>query len=305
MYNYDNASLMRHVLSTLLTVAGRRTTEGFTITVIRTMLKTLEKEFEFLKSISITEATYPEHNELINISLEINLVPPEMIGKSVESLIRVICMDLKEEAGLFFIKEFKDNVGEDIISELKERGVNLNELEDEIQRLYNLLEKKKPVPILGAAEQEKRKTSPPRSSLLGYTWDNVASWKYEDNICILYDKEGKVLDRLLLDVIVEDYVRRLSELDEFISSSDQPLELNDKDYEFLEMLYTRDMDTELAVALLHITTDELDEMIRRLLRFEVLQYISYNEIKLTDRGVNLLLARRARERQDKKDDNQG
>ncbi|MEM0493197.1 MAG: hypothetical protein QXS02_04520 [Candidatus Thermoplasmatota archaeon] len=300
MYNYDNATLMKHVLSSLLNVASRRTTEGFTITVIRTMLKTLEKEFTFLNNINITESIYPEHNELINISIDINLVPPEMIGKSVESLIRVICMDLKEDAGLFFIREFKECIGEDILRELNERGVNLNELEDEIQRLYNLLDKKKSVPILDASEQEKKKVSPPKSSLLGYTWDSVASWKYEDNICILYDKEGKVLDRLLLDVIVEDYVRRLSEFDEFLSSSDQPLELTDKDYEFLEMLYTRDMDTDLAVVLLHISTDELDEMIRRLLRFEILQYISYNEIKLTERGVNLLLAKKAREKQEKK-----
>lgn len=293
MIEYDNLTLMKRVMSTLHLVSGRRTSPGFSITVINTILKNIQREFEFLRYIETKDTPYTETGQTATISYKINRVDPYKIGTAVEKLIRIICMDLKEDAGLYFINEFKENLGDEYTLDLISRGVNFDLLESDIKKLYLLRKRSKTVHIPDATvEQKKKKLTVPQKSLLGYTWENVSTWKYENNICILYDSEGKELDRLSLDVIVKDYVRRLSEFDKLLQDHDQPLDITEKEDEFLRLLYTRDMDIEFAIALLHISREELDAMVKRLLYIEILHYSAYDEIKLTEKGVNYLLAKK-------------
>ncbi len=44
-----------------------------------------------------------------------------------------------------------------------------------------------------------------------YTWDTVSTWKYDNNVCLLYDDQGRLLDTLQLDLIIEEYVERVTE----------------------------------------------------------------------------------------------
>ena len=59
----------------------------------------------------------------------------------------------------------------------------------------------------------KSKESIGEKSLLDYSWDKISDWKLDpDNgVCIVYDKDGKVLDRLNLDEIVKKHMAALTE----------------------------------------------------------------------------------------------
>lgn len=48
------------------------------------------------------------------------------------------------------------------------------------------------------------------------------------------------------------------------------------------------MDAETAMHMLNISRNELNNMIRKLSQMEMLQYIDYNTIELTDVGVGYL-----------------
>jgi len=67
------------------------------------------------------------------------------------------------------------------------------------------------------------------------------------------------------------------------------IEVNEKEYEFLETLYSRDLDIDMAMVMLHISKPELDTMINKFLESEMLKYESDNEVKLTRKGILYLL----------------
>ena len=54
------------------------------------------------------------------------------------------------------------------------------------------------------------------------------------------------------------------------------------------MMYSQDMDAESAAAELHITEEELNKMIHKLAEIEMLQYISYDVVELTETGLSFL-----------------
>jgi len=128
-------------------------------------------------------------------------------------------------------------------------------------------------------------------SLLGYSWKNVGSWRYDplQKTCVLYSKEGKELDRLNLDTIIESYVTNLTQEYEDPSADYQDeVMLTDKEIELLKMLQSRDMDAETASVVLHVSKIEFEQIVRKLLQNELLHYVSYNEIELTEEGLTFL-----------------
>jgi hypothetical protein len=197
-------------------------------------------------------------------------------------------MDLVGKTGLFFMKELKQQAGDQIISELRNYGVNLALLQTEQRYMHRQHRKKKQqAQIKRMGEGEHRDDV----SLLGYSWKNVGSWKYDplQKTCVLYSKEGKELDRLNLDTIIESYVTNLTdEYEDPSSEYEEEVLLTEKEIELLRMLHTRDMDAELASVVLHVSKIEFENIVKKLLQNELLHYVSYNEIELTEEGIRFL-----------------
>jgi hypothetical protein len=282
MGKFTNSYVLREVLLSLYHVAGRRTTKGFALKVIGSIIKTLTQKFEFLKYIEINENEELPENDSITMSYEIDDIHPEEIGRAIEAIVRVVYMDIIGKAGLFFIAELKKRAGEDLITELYNFGVDLATLQIEQHYLYR------------SRERKKRKIGKSRPlgdvSLLGYTWKNVSSWKYDPNqkACVLYSKEGEVLDNLHLDSIVENYVKNLSDELEEIPGDIESVAIADKELELMKILQTRDMDAETAMVMLHVNKNEFDKIVKKLLENEFLQYTSHNIIELTEIGISYL-----------------
>ncbi|MCK4364862.1 MAG: hypothetical protein KAW45_02300 [Thermoplasmatales archaeon] len=269
-------------MRSLYRVAGRRTTQGFAAKVIGSIVKTLQQRYEFLKYVEIKEAGEFSEDEAIQISSEIDDIDRELVGRAIEAIVRVVYMDIIGKAGLFFIAELKRRASEDLIIELQSFGVDLASLQIEQHYLYRSRERKKRKSGRGAAGEV---------SLLGYTWKNVSSWKYDPSqkTCVLYSKDGDVLDNLHLDAIIESYVKNLSEdLEEIPEELEEKIDISDKEFQLLDMLRNRDMDAESAMNLLHVSKQEFESMVQKLLESELLQYTSYNVIELTEIGISYL-----------------
>jgi hypothetical protein len=272
-----HADVLGSVLKAVYTVASRRTTQSFAATVIGAIIKTLEQNYKFLKYINIGDLE-TNTDDTITISPEINQTNKDDIGRVIEEIIRIVYMDLVGKAGLFFLKELKEQAGETIVEALKTYNVDLTLLQTEQRYLHR---------------QHRRKTTKAENdvSLLGYTWKNVGSWKFDplQKTCVLYDKEGHELDRLDLGTIIESYVTHLTHEDEPIPTSmTSELNITDKEIELLKMLSSQDMDAETATKILHVSKNEFETMVSNLVRAEMLHYVSYNEIELTEEGMNLL-----------------
>jgi len=276
-----NSYVLGEILRSIYHVAGRRTTQSFAAKVIGSIVKNLQSQYDFLKYVTVNDKNLLIENQVITISSEIDTIPKERVGKAIEAVVRIVYMDIIGKAGLFFISEIKRRAGEELITYLKEYKVDLGSLQVEQNYMYRSREKKKHRLADGV-------------SLLGYTWKNVSSWEYDPNkkTCILYDKNGEVLDNLHLENIIENYVENLSEDTEKIPEElEEKLNIDNKEYELLKMLHSRDMDSESAINLLHVTEDEFESMVRKLLEFELLQYSSFNVIELTELGISYVQER--------------
>jgi len=289
MTELRNSEVIGGILRTLYVVASRRTSQTFAATVIGAIIKTLEQNYEFLRYINIENPEYTNAEIVINISNEIDTVEPTKIGTAVEAIIRIVYMDLVGKTGLFFMKELKQQAGDQIITHLRNYGVDLSLLQTEQRYMHRQHRKKKQQAQMKRISEglEHRDDV----SLLGYSWKNVGSWKYDplQKTCVLYSKEGKELDRLNLDTIIESYVTNLT--DEYEDPSgeyEEEVLLNDKEIELLRMLHTRDMDAELASVVLHVSKIEFENIVKKLLQSELLHYVSYNEIELTEEGIRFL-----------------
>lgn len=285
MGNTTNAYVLGEIIKSLFHVAGRRTTQGFAAKVIGSIIKTLEQKYDFLQYVVINEVGELNENDAIVVSEEINNIDKETVGKAIEAILRIAYMDIIGKAGLFFIAEIKRRAGNALMADLHLFGVDLAALQVEQHYLYRSRERKK-------RKTGKGKSASSDVSLLGYSWNNVGSWKFDpaQNTCVLYNKEGEVLDNLHLESIIEDYVKNLSEdiqeLPDELENED--FSLSDKELELLNMLYSRDMNSEAAMSMLHMQRNEFNSMVKKLLKNELLQYISFNVIELTEIGLSYI-----------------
>ena len=98
-----------------------------------------------------------------------------------------------------------------------------------------------------------------------------------------------MLDRLNLDRIIQNYVERLSGFKDVDPREiEKETAIYEKEYELLKLLLERDMDAETAMNLLHITREDLNKIIRKLSEMEMLQYINYDTMELTEVGIGYL-----------------
>lgn len=303
MSELKNSDVLKSVLLALYYVAGRRTSQNFAIMVIGTIIKMLEQKYNFLKHIRIYTEKIGSDNYLIknaiDIAPDINSVHPARLGRAIEAIIQVVYMDLSEKAGLFFITEVKKHVGQKIIPELINFGVDLDLIQIEQHYLYRK-QKRKKTPTCSdgdGAKENKEKELPDNATMLGYTWKHVSSWKFDSNsdICVIFDKEGKELDRLDVNRIIRSYIGRLTgdgDVELLSDSGGEEIDISKKEFELLKLLHMRDMLAEEALELLQISEEELNSMIRRLLTLEMLNYTSFNELELTSTAINHLSSKK-------------
>lgn len=288
MEKIRNSVMLRAVITSLYSVASRRTSSKFADETIGTTIKTLEGKYDFLRYIDIDQDNILDGEFAINISPDIETVNPTLVGKAIEALIRVIYNDLNSEAGLYFVTELKKIAGDEVSKAIMDCNADLDQVQLEQHYAYRRREKKKA--ISKATKGEISSKGVPKN-LIGYGWDEVSHWKHEpgSKFCTLYNKQGKTLDRLNLDRIIQNYVERLSGyIDVDPREIEKETEIYSKEYELLKLLLERDMDAETAIHMLKISKNELNNMIRKLSQMEMLQYVDYNTIELTDIGIGYL-----------------
>ena len=289
MSEFKNSDVVKHLLKAIVDVAGRRTLDSFVVKSISTIIKTLEQEYDFLRYVKVKDVIYSEDGESVIVTSEIDSIDPFMIGKVIDIIIRKTYEGLDNEAGLYFITELEDYIGENYVSEIKNRGVDLDLIQSEQHELYSQQDRKNVPPVKEVEKEPREEKQKKDEEFLDYAWGDVSTWKYDNNVCTLYKSDDSLLDTLHLDLLIEDYVNRYTKHKEPETPPTTMLDISKKEFEFLETLYTRDMDIGLAIGLLDISKQELDSMVNKFLELDILQHISDTEVKLTQKGILCLL----------------
>ncbi len=135
MLKVKNSDVFKHVLSSLVNVTSSKTSEEHALLMVKTLLKNLELEYDFLRYIKIDDVEGIDNNlDAIVVVSDINYVESIRIGKAIQSLVDVLKKHLGKKAGYHFIREFRDDLGEDYNLIIKNMGVDLRlvELQDEM-----------------------------------------------------------------------------------------------------------------------------------------------------------------------------
>ena len=289
MESWKNSILLESVLKALYNVASQRTSISMANETIGSSIKTMENKYDFLKFVNTGGTKSISQSDFaVSVSPEINTVSPKRIGKAIEALIRVVYNDLGNEAGLYFIKEFKEHTGEQITRMINKLDVDLDQIQLEQHYTFRRQERKKQIQKMASTG---RLGSKQPDNLLGYTWDSVSSWRHEpgNKYCTLYDKQGKIIDRLNLDKLIQNYVEKLSgyiDVDPY--EIERETQLYEKEYKLLKMMLERDMDTETAQHMLNVSRNELNNMIKKLSEMEMLQFVSFDTIEITETGIGFI-----------------
>jgi hypothetical protein len=283
MPNTKNSLLITKVFDALFQVVGRRTLDSFAIQILKTTVEKLEQKFEFFGLIVIHDDVFSEEGIKTTIDPTVDTIEPSQLGEAIDALIRVVYLELTEtigdDVGFYFITEVKEHLGDAFLDELRGYGVHFEQIQEEYHWRHQM-KGFRSHPLLFPKKQNLEEPH--------YTWETVSTWKYDNNVCLLYDEAGRLLDTLQLDLLIEDYVERVTESRKhhLVSAPKTTmLKVTEKENELLEMIRRRDIDVESAVTLLHISRQKIDTMIQKLVKLEMLQYISDNEVKLTENGL--------------------
>lgn len=288
MVTADNSALLKYIINALYNVASRRTTSKYAEETIGSSIKTLERKFDFLRYVSINQQDVTDGGYAITVNPDIENVDSGRMGKAIESLIRVVYSDLSDDAGLYFVSELKENAGEELLHRIRDLDIDLDQVQLEQHHAFRRQGRKKT--ISEAARTGKRSTKKP-DNLLGYTWNSVTSWKHEpgSKYCTLYDKQGHVVDRLNLDRIIQNYVEKLSGYTKVdVREIERESSIYQREYELLKLMLERDMDADTAIHVLKISRDELNNIIKKLSEMELLHFVDFDTLEITETGISYL-----------------
>ena len=135
MLKVENSDVIKHVLSSLVDVTSSKTSEEHALLMVKTLLKNLELEYDFLRYIKIDDVEGIDNNlDAIVVVSDINYVESIRIGKAIQEIIDVLKKHLGKKAGYYFIREFREDLGEDYHSVIKNMDVDLRlvEMQDKL-----------------------------------------------------------------------------------------------------------------------------------------------------------------------------
>lgn len=129
MSNLTNSEVVECVLRALIDKIGRRTSTGFAVITIDTLLKEFKPKYDFLKYIEVQDTSYSEGMNAVNILPDIDSVETDVFYKSLNDIIKSAVRHLERKADYFFIREFKEVI--DSIPDLKieQEGINLGHMQ--------------------------------------------------------------------------------------------------------------------------------------------------------------------------------
>ena len=263
-------------IQSIYIVTSRRTSSKFAEESMYDAFDILQNRYSLFKKIEINKKVAFGTGFKVNLSDNIKNIQTNEIAHALESLLRVIYDDISEESGLYFITEIKNHVGKETVYRIIDLGVDLEQIQNEQHLTYNRKKRKKELKDNGKQENP-----------LGYTWGSVGKWNYNDSTkeVELYDIHGNLLDKIDIENAIRSYVENLSGITE-----SSPLELaklldkHEKAYSFLKLVHSENIDFKTAKNMLNLNDEEINQIIKELLELKLLQYISDDEIEITESG---------------------
>jgi helix-turn-helix protein len=111
------------------------------------------------------------------------------------------------------------------------------------------------------------------------------------SLVLKYQKDG-----VLISTLITADGRIINSLDKYIkiikgSSEEDEKEINldEKQFMLLQMMYTSDIDAAMATEMLGVTVDELEKLVQQLICYKLLKATTNDEVELTEKGTKYIV----------------
>jgi predicted transcriptional regulator len=268
--------ILKAVINAVYIVASRRTTTKLAAKTLSSVLDALKSKYSIFQQVDVGDEICYGDDVAIRFKQDLSSADQTEVAHAIESLIRLIYDDITDEAGMYFVTEMKNHLSPQLLNDIGLIGIDLDQIQTEQHHAFLQRKKKKASSENGEKE-----------NILGYSWNAVSRWEYKANekSVELYDKNGKVLDKIDLEQAIKNYVDVLSGITETDSIRMQEIIKNhEKEYFFLKLIYDEKIDMEHAQKMLNITPEETTKIIKRLVEMEMLRFASKDTVELTQAG---------------------
>jgi hypothetical protein len=121
-------SLVKKALEAIIDLIDERTSKGFAVVTIDTIIDELKDTHDVLNYIEIDKSQYSKGIDAINVMSDINIVESYKLGKAIREIIKMTHKYLGKKT-YHFIEDFKNKLGNKYLTEIENMGVNLHFLE--------------------------------------------------------------------------------------------------------------------------------------------------------------------------------
>lgn len=137
----ENSELMKQILTTLLSISGRKTTPRHAVYVMESTIENLKKQYSFLNDVGVKDTTFVEEGEQVTVMMNVNDVSKNEFGSALKEILQNITENLGKEAGHFFFKEISQKLSEESISTMSDFGIDLGlmQLEQTVSKMESRL----------------------------------------------------------------------------------------------------------------------------------------------------------------------
>ena len=124
----NNSEIIKHILNTLINTIMRKKGEKCAVSMVSSLIKELQSEYNFLQYVKIQDIRLLEDEERVIVTKSLDDILPTQIGKVIHVIILNISRSLGDKDGYFLIREFQQRVGSEYFSAVKTIGVDSEEI---------------------------------------------------------------------------------------------------------------------------------------------------------------------------------
>jgi hypothetical protein len=137
----SNSEVVSHVLTNLMNMSSRKTTQQQAYSTMSNLIKKFQNKYDFLKNIEIKDTRFLEMQDPISVMSGIDTVESDKIGKALHDIIKDMNKSLGKDAGHFFIKELRTRLDKDYATMIENMGLDLGlmQLEFEVNQMTKKL----------------------------------------------------------------------------------------------------------------------------------------------------------------------
>lgn len=133
MPDIEKSDVIKHVIQTLIDMSSRKTTKSHALMTMSELIEKLKTKYDFLKHVEIKDTRFLEMDEPVTVMSEVDNVKSDEIAKALYDIIKTTNNALGKNAGYFFIKELRSNLGEEYTITIEEMGLDLGLMQLEFE----------------------------------------------------------------------------------------------------------------------------------------------------------------------------